>query len=161
MSGWPNPDKPGYPANPERDGWHWINGMPRRWDVWDDGPTWTLNGLFYCPGECAHRTYLGPCLTPAEADAPKAENARLREALGRAYEAHAENARLRGALKRLLDYSERNTCQHDETHRGGFLWEICDGCGAKWADDMGGKTEWKDPPEWVAARAALAGEVKP
>ena len=73
----------------------------------------------------------------------------------------AENARLRKALKKLLDHSERNTCQHEETHRGGFLWEICDGCGAKWADDMGGKTEWKDPPEWVAARAALAGEVKP
>jgi len=73
----------------------------------------------------------------------------------------AENARLREALKRLLDYSERNTCQHEETHRGGFLWEICDGCGAKWADDMGGKPEWADPPEWVAAREALALEVKP
>jgi hypothetical protein len=73
----------------------------------------------------------------------------------------AENARLREALKRLLDYSERYTCKHEETHRGGFLWEICDVCGDKWADDMGGKTEWKDPPEWLAARAALAGEVKP
>jgi hypothetical protein len=71
----------------------------------------------------------------------------------------AENARMRKSLKGLLDYSERNTCQHEETHRGGFLWEICDVCGDKWADDMGGKTEWKDPPEWVAARAAL--EVKP
>jgi predicted nuclease with TOPRIM domain len=71
----------------------------------------------------------------------------------------AENARLREALKKLLDYSERYTCKHEETHRGGFLWEICDVCGDKWADDMGGKTEWKDPPEWVAARAAL--EWKP
>jgi hypothetical protein len=71
----------------------------------------------------------------------------------------AENARLQEALKNLLDRDERNTCQHEETHRGGFLWEICDVCGAKWADDMGGKTEWKDPPEWVAARAAL--KVKP
>jgi len=71
----------------------------------------------------------------------------------------AENARLREALKGLLDYSERYTCQHEETHRGGFLWEICDVCGDKWADDMGGKTEWKDPREWLAARAAL--EVKP
>ncbi len=73
---------------------------------------------------------------------------------------NGENARLRESLKKLLDYSERNTCQHEDTHRGGFLWEICDVCGAKWADDMGGKTEWKDPPEWVAARAALAGEEK-
>jgi len=71
----------------------------------------------------------------------------------------AENARLREALKGLLDYSERYTCQHEETHRGGFLWEICDVCGDKWADDMGGKTEWRDPREWLAARAAL--EVKP
>jgi len=71
----------------------------------------------------------------------------------------SENARLGCALKNLLDRDERNTCRHEETHRGGFLWEICDCCGAKWADDMGGKTEWKDPPEWVAARAAL--EVKP
>ena len=69
-----------------------------------------------------------------------------------------ENARLREALKGLLDYSERYTCKHEETHRGGFLWEICDVCGDKWADDMGGKTEWKDPPEWVAARAALEGK---
>ena len=71
----------------------------------------------------------------------------------------AENARLREALKNLLDRDERNTCQHEETHRGGFLWEICDVCGAKWADDMGGKTEWKDPPEWVAARAALEAKL--
>ena len=68
-----------------------------------------------------------------------------------------EVERLRKALKKLLDHCERNTCQHEETHRGGFLWEICDVCGDKWADDMGGKTEWRDPPEWVAARAALAG----
>ena len=67
----------------------------------------------------------------------------------------ADVKRLREALKNLLDRDERNTCQHEETHRGGFFWEICDCCGAKWADDMGGKTEWKDPPEWVAARAAL------
>lgn len=72
-----------------------------------------------------------------------------------------EVERLREALRALLDRDERNTCQHDETHRGGFLWEICDQCGAKWADDEGGKPEWKDPPEWVEARAALASEVKP
>ena len=38
---------------------------------------------------------------------------------------------------------------------GGVLWEIC-GCGAMWADDKGGKPEWKDPVEWVSARAALS-----
>jgi hypothetical protein len=66
-----------------------------------------------------------------------------------------ECEKLREALKRLLDRDERNTCQHEDTHRGGFLWEICDSCGAKWADDEGGKPQWRDPPEWIEARAAL------
>jgi hypothetical protein len=147
MSGWPDPDKPGVPANPARDDFHWIVGWSDKlfvaeWDsdqqdyVWFDGgddPSGMVENGW---------TYAGPVLTPDEAGTLRAENARLRE-----------------ALKNLLDRDERNTCQHEETHRGGFLWEICDVCGAKWADDMGGKTEWKDPPEWVAARDAL--EVKP
>lgn len=68
--------------------------------------------------------------------------------------------RVEGALKALLSRDERNTCTHEDTHRGGFLWEICGSCGAKWADDEGGKPKWDDPPEWVAARAALAREGK-
>ena len=147
VNGWPDPDKPGVPANPERDGRHWLFdaesnvSFPEFWvsgmGAWAVGDAWTARmvaemGLHY----------QGPVLMPAEEDALRAENARLRE-----------------ALKKLLDYSERYTCKHEETHRGGFLWEICDVCGDKWADDMGGKTEWKDPPEWVAARAAL--EWKP
>ncbi len=63
---------------------------------------------------------------------------------------------LADALRGLLDRDMRKTCQHDNTHRGGFLWEICDECGAQWADDEGGKQEWADPHEWVTARAALA-----
>lgn len=39
----------------------------------------------------------------------------------------------------VLAYAERNTCLHDETYRGGTIWEICDSCGAKWADNEGGK----------------------
>ena len=65
-------------------------------------------------------------------------------------------AELVEALQALLKRDERNTCQHEETHRGGVLWEICDACGAQWADDRGGKPEWQDPPEWVNARAVLA-----
>lgn len=60
------------------------------------------------------------------------------------------------ALRKLISRDERNTCQHEDTHRGGFSWEICDMCGAKWNDDDGGKPEWKDPPEWVESRNALA-----
>lgn len=49
-------------------------------------------------------------------------------------------------FKNLLSYAERNTCLHEETHRGGLMWEICDSCGRKWADDEGGKPE--DAHEW-------------
>lgn len=67
-----------------------------------------------------------------------------------------ENKALRDALKGLLDRDMRNTCQHEDTNRGGAIWEICSQCGAKWADDEGGIPEWKDPPEWKAAIDALA-----
>jgi hypothetical protein len=42
-------------------------------------------------------------------------------------------------LRNLLKYAERNTCLHEETYRGGTNWEICSSCGARWADDEGGK----------------------
>lgn len=45
----------------------------------------------------------------------------------------------------LLAHIEKNTCFHLNTHRGGVLWEICDDCGAQWADDEGGKPKFKAP----------------
>ncbi len=45
------------------------------------------------------------------------------------------------ALKDVTDYAAINTCLHEETHRGGVIWEICDTCGMKWADDRGGKPQ--------------------
>ena len=60
------------------------------------------------------------------------------------------------AIKALLCRDERNTCQHDETTRGGTIWEICSMCGAKWADDEGGKPEWQEPNEWGMAHKALS-----
>ena len=68
----------------------------------------------------------------------------------------AVNASLLAALRDLLERDEINTCQHDETYRGGTIWEICNSCGAKWADDEGGRPAWSDPPEWRSARAAIA-----
>ena len=62
---------------------------------------------------------------------------------------------LREALETLIKRDKRNTCQHEETHRGGVIWEICEGCGMKWADDRGGKPKWKNPTEWDAAESAL------
>ena len=92
MSGWPDPEKPGVPLNPEQDGYHWIfnpdddRPHPVIWvadlGAWAVGDAWT-------PRMVAEMGlhYLGPVLTPAEVDTLYAENARLREALGRAYEA--------------------------------------------------------------------------
>lgn len=68
----------------------------------------------------------------------------------------AINAELVEALKALLRRDERNTCTHEETYRGGAIWEICRACGARWADDEGGKPEWDDPLEWINSYAALA-----
>jgi hypothetical protein len=62
----------------------------------------------------------------------------------------------RDALAGLLSRDTRNTCQHENTHRGGVLWTICDDCGAKWADDRGGMPAWQDPPEWTRADSAIA-----
>lgn len=42
-------------------------------------------------------------------------------------------------LRNLVDYAWINHCCHENTYRGGVLWEICEECGAKWADDQGGK----------------------
>lgn len=45
----------------------------------------------------------------------------------------------------LLRFAENHICTHEQTHRGGTIWEICDYCGAKWADDEGGKPEFEWP----------------
>ena len=44
-------------------------------------------------------------------------------------------------LQDVTDYAARNVCLHEETHRGGVIWTICDQCGMKWADDEGGVPE--------------------
>ncbi|MEV1657555.1 hypothetical protein ABZR11_30390 [Pseudomonas aeruginosa] len=59
-------------------------------------------------------------------------------------------------LHGLVREVERKTCGHEETHRGGAIWEICDSCGAKWADDEGGKPEFAWPESVEKARAFLA-----
>jgi hypothetical protein len=45
------------------------------------------------------------------------------------------------ALKEVTRYAEMHHCSHEETYRGGFIWEICSQCGMKWADDEGGMPE--------------------
>lgn len=60
------------------------------------------------------------------------------------------------ALEKAVDHIERNKCQHEDTYRGGAIWEICRECGAKWADDDGGKPEFKWPEYVEQARALIA-----
>ena len=86
MSNWPDPEKPGVPLNPERDGIHWLFSEklmkyhPINWvaeiNAWEVGSAWT-------PKKMAETSlyYLGPVLTPAEAATLRAKNAELREAL--------------------------------------------------------------------------------
>ncbi len=52
---------------------------------------------------------------------------------------------LKNALQNLLLHVESNTCTHEETHRGGVIWEICSDCGKQWADDEGGKPNFYWP----------------
>lgn len=62
---------------------------------------------------------------------------------------------LRKLITQLLYIIDKNTCQHEETHRGGAIWTICDGCGMKWADDRGGFVPYIEPGVVTEARAAL------
>lgn len=53
----------------------------------------------------------------------------------------AGSTKIREHLEKVLQHAEQETCLHEETHRGGDIWEICDCCGMQWADDRGGKPE--------------------
>lgn len=64
--------------------------------------------------------------------------------------------RLAGVLHGLLQHVDAETCTHEETHRGGAIWTICDGCGCSWADDQGGFKPHVDAKPVAEARAVLA-----
>lgn len=63
-------------------------------------------------------------------------------------------------IQDLLRHVERNTCEHEETYRGGAIWEICSMCGAKWADDEGGKPEFVWPDYVEKARKLIQKNAK-
>jgi hypothetical protein len=69
--------------------------------------------------------------------------------------ARKDAERLVGEAVAFLGYAERQQCLHEETHRGGAIWEICDMCGSKWADDEGGKPKRSEPKEITHFRAIL------
>lgn len=74
-------------------------------------------------------------------------------------EARGQIVQLYSVLNRLVSFADNQICRHEETHRGGLIWEICDFCGAKWADDEGGKPEFVEPKEIKDAYRAL-GEIE-
>ena len=65
------------------------------------------------------------------------------------------HARLVKALKNQLRWSEIKDCTHEETHRGGSIWTICDSCGMQWADDRGGFPGYIEPKEFEQSREVL------
>lgn len=65
------------------------------------------------------------------------------------------------ALKDLLDHVDSETCTHEDTHRGGAIWTICDACGRKWADDEGGFVPYVDPPAVARARIICEASTSP
>jgi hypothetical protein len=63
-------------------------------------------------------------------------------------------------LRAVTDYAAQNTCLHEETYRGGSIWEICSMCGAKWADDEGGKPQdAHELPKCIVDAYELLGEM--
>lgn len=65
---------------------------------------------------------------------------------------------LQQALKSLIEivrYAQHLNCTHDNTYRGGAIWEVCKDCGSQWADDCGGKPPYKVPPAIAAAKATI------
>jgi hypothetical protein len=101
-------------------------------------------------GACAR--YFEHNFTAVEIETGEADNCLLVETITKFREASTEKleadlAVLARSLRAALDHYERNICFHEETYRGGNIWTICDQCGAKWADDEGGFTNFKYPQE--------------
>lgn len=75
---WPNPERPGVPMFPERDGWHWLSygqkqePVPFKWysEEFSDAPTewaWeTDNGPEDASVIARYFCYHGPILTPTK-----------------------------------------------------------------------------------------------
>src|SRR5437868_4824232 len=60
--GWPG--EPGFPLNPERDGWHWIDERALEWEA--ERRWWHYLDMVFPPDDVPGEKYLGPCLMPAE-----------------------------------------------------------------------------------------------
>ena len=72
MSSWPDPDKPGYPVDPETNGWHWLENSKKLacpWMWFADLQEWGhVEGDLISSEFMSNAKYLGPALTPAEVE---------------------------------------------------------------------------------------------
>jgi hypothetical protein len=72
QNGWPDASKPGYPLNPDRDGWHWVDRpmhgvLPMQWlEIAGGGWVGKHTCLTALEATKAGWRYLGPCHTPTE-----------------------------------------------------------------------------------------------
>jgi hypothetical protein len=73
------------------------------------------------------------------------------DALARVYE-------LKELLSKLLSFADAQICRHEDTYRGGYLWEICRECGAQWSDDQGGMPEFEEPAILVEVKKVLCSD---
>ncbi len=64
----------------------------------------------------------------------------------------------RKVMRDLIAEHDKHICPHEETHRGGAIWTICDHCRRKWADDEGGFQPYEEPAAVTAAWALLKCE---
>lgn len=63
---------------------------------------------------------------------------------------------IEAALSGALAEWGRHICEHENTHRGGAIWTICDDCGSKWDDDRGGFQPFKEPARITTAYSVLS-----
>jgi ribosomal protein L37AE/L43A len=63
------------------------------------------------------------------------------------------------SMRLLIKEVDRNTCQHDETHRAGVIWTVCSQCGKKWADDEGGFKPYVEPT-WLSKARGILQELE-
>ena len=58
------------------------------------------------------------------------------ESVRQALAAQVPVADVREALVNLLAHVDRSTCTHENLHKAGTIWTICDDCDRKWSSDM-------------------------
>lgn len=145
-------------AIPNNGEWHQLSSLVRN-----------IDGVFQCaellirrfPGEASMASGVNTDIhLQALDDMAKSKQVTLLPAVAADLAATIRNlqqqlAAAREALRGLIDHVDCETCTHEETHRGGHIWTICDCCGRKWADDEGGFVPHQDAPAVAIARATI------